>query len=66
MNLHACICDHYKPTCNECSQLTCNIISQILLSLLLGGSFPYTIGRIAHGFDVRPDLCGVENNVSPR
>lgn len=66
MNLHACICDHHKPTCNECSQLTYNIISQILLSLLLGGSFPYTIGRITHGFDVRPDLCAVENNVSPR
>lgn len=30
-----------------------------------GGSFPYTIGRIIHGFDVRPDLCAVENNVSP-
>lgn len=22
-----------------------------------GGSFPSTIGRIQHGFDVRPDLC---------
>lgn len=22
-----------------------------------GGSFPYTVGRIAHGYDVRPDLC---------
>ncbi|CAB4020016.1 2-amino-3-carboxymuconate-6-semialdehyde decarboxylase-like [Paramuricea clavata] len=31
-----------------------------------GGSFPYTIGRISHGFDVKPDLCAVENNVSPR
>jgi aminocarboxymuconate-semialdehyde decarboxylase len=31
-----------------------------------GGTFPATIGRIAHGFDVRPDLCAVENAVSPR
>ncbi len=31
-----------------------------------GGSFPATIGRIAHGFDVRPDLCAVDNPHSPR
>jgi aminocarboxymuconate-semialdehyde decarboxylase len=31
-----------------------------------GGSFPSTIGRIDHGFDVRPDLCGVDNPHSPR
>jgi len=31
-----------------------------------GGSFPATIGRIAHGFHVRPDLCAVDNNVNPR
>lgn len=31
-----------------------------------GGSFPQTIGRIAHGFDVRPDLCAVDNNINPR
>ncbi len=31
-----------------------------------GGAFPGTIGRIAHGFDVRPDLCAVANDVSPR
>ena len=31
-----------------------------------GGSFPGTIGRIEHGFRVRPDLCAVENDVSPR
>ena len=30
-----------------------------------GGSFPATIGRITHGFDVRPDLCAVDNNISP-
>ncbi|MBS1568912.1 MAG: amidohydrolase [Bacteroidetes bacterium] len=31
-----------------------------------GGSFPGTIGRIQHGFDVRPDLCAVDNNVPPK
>ncbi len=31
-----------------------------------GGSFPATIGRIQHGFDVRPDLCAVDNNMPPR
>ncbi|MDX1903647.1 MAG: amidohydrolase family protein [Thermonemataceae bacterium] len=31
-----------------------------------GGSFPATFGRIAHGFEVRPDLCAVDNNVHPK
>jgi len=31
-----------------------------------GGSFPATIGRIEHGFQVRPDLCAVDNDVNPR
>lgn len=31
-----------------------------------GGSFPLTIGRIAHGFEVRPDLCAIDNPVNPR
>ena len=31
-----------------------------------GGSFPATIGRVEHGFLVRPDLCAVDNNVNPR
>lgn len=31
-----------------------------------GGSFAHTLGRIAHGFDSRPDLCAVVNPVSPR
>ena len=31
-----------------------------------GGSFPGTLGRIEHGFHVRPDLCAVQNDVSPR
>ncbi len=31
-----------------------------------GGSFPLTIGRIEHGFLVRPDLVAVDNPVNPR
>lgn len=31
-----------------------------------GGSFPFTIGRIEHGFNVRPDLVAIDNNVNPR
>lgn len=31
-----------------------------------GGAFPFTIGRIEHGFAVRPDLVAVDNPVSPR
>jgi aminocarboxymuconate-semialdehyde decarboxylase len=31
-----------------------------------GGSFPVTIGRIEHGFHVRPDLVAIDNKVSPR
>jgi aminocarboxymuconate-semialdehyde decarboxylase len=30
-----------------------------------GGAFPATIGRIVRGFEVRPDLCAVSNDVSP-
>ncbi len=30
-----------------------------------GGSFPATLGRVQHGFDVRPDLCAVDNKVPP-
>ncbi|RYY98762.1 MAG: amidohydrolase, partial [Chitinophagaceae bacterium] len=31
-----------------------------------GGSFPYTLGRIEHGYAVRPDLVQIDNSVSPR
>ncbi|HSF90247.1 MAG TPA: amidohydrolase family protein, partial [Saprospiraceae bacterium] len=31
-----------------------------------GGSFPATIARIEHGFNVRPDLCAIDNDKSPR
>jgi aminocarboxymuconate-semialdehyde decarboxylase len=31
-----------------------------------GGSFPFTIGRLEHGFNVRPDLCAIDNDINPR
>ena len=31
-----------------------------------GGSFPATIGRIEHGFNVRPDLCAIDNAINPK
>lgn len=31
-----------------------------------GGAFPSTLGRIEHGFNVRPDLCAVDNPHDPR
>lgn len=30
-----------------------------------GGAFPSTLGRIQHGYEVRPDLCAVDNAVPP-
>jgi aminocarboxymuconate-semialdehyde decarboxylase len=31
-----------------------------------GGSFPYTLGRIEHGFQMRPDLVASQNQRPPR
>lgn len=31
-----------------------------------GGAFPSTLGRIEHGFQVRPDLCAVDNPHNPK
>lgn len=31
-----------------------------------GGAFPFTLGRIEHGFNVRPDLCATDNSLGPR
>ena len=31
-----------------------------------GGSYPFTIGRIEHGYRVRPDLCATNCSRSPR
>jgi aminocarboxymuconate-semialdehyde decarboxylase len=30
-----------------------------------GGSFPATLGRIVHGFNVRPDLCALKIKKNP-
>ena len=30
-----------------------------------GGSFPYTAGRVEHGYSCRPDLCAMDNSNSP-
>ena len=30
-----------------------------------GGTFPFTIGRIDHGYKVRPDLCAIDNDKLP-
>jgi len=30
-----------------------------------GGAFPFTLGRIEHGFEARPDLCAVDNPHPP-
>lgn len=31
-----------------------------------GGSFPFSLGRIEHGFNVRPDLVQTKNKINPR
>lgn len=30
-----------------------------------GGAFPGSLGRIQHGFEVRPDLCAADNHIEP-
>ena len=30
-----------------------------------GGAFPFTAGRVDHGFNIRPDLCAMDNSVLP-
>jgi aminocarboxymuconate-semialdehyde decarboxylase len=59
----------------ECSRAICSLIFSGTLERLPGlricfahggGSFPATIGRIDHGFNVRPDLCAIDNPHSPR
>ncbi|XP_063568831.1 2-amino-3-carboxymuconate-6-semialdehyde decarboxylase [Pongo abelii] len=31
-----------------------------------GGAFPFTVGRISHGFSMRPDLCAQDNPMNPK
>ena len=37
-----------------------------LMIAYIGGAFPYLVGRVEHGFNVRPDLCATENPFTPR
>lgn len=59
----------------ETSRAICSLIFSGVLERLKnlricfahgGGSFPFTLGRIAHGFEVRPDLVAVDNPINPR
>ncbi|MEO6590585.1 MAG: amidohydrolase family protein, partial [Pyrinomonadaceae bacterium] len=59
----------------ETSRAICSLIFSGVLEKLKklricfahgGGSFPYTLGRVEHGFEVRPDLCAVDNERNPR
>ncbi len=58
----------------ETSRAICSLIFSGVLEKLKnlricfahgGGSFPYTLGRIAHGFEVRPDLVAIDNERDP-
>ncbi len=58
----------------ETSRAICSLIFSGVLEKLKnlricfahgGGSFPYTLGRIEHGFEVRPDLFS-DNDINPR
>lgn len=59
----------------ETSRAACSLIFGGVLERLpqlrvcfshAGGSFLATIGRIEHGFNCRPDLVAIHNNVNPR
>ncbi|MEQ1605703.1 MAG: amidohydrolase family protein [Pyrinomonadaceae bacterium] len=59
----------------EVSRATCSLIFSGVLERLPdlricfahgGGAFPATLGRIEHGFQVRPDLCAIDNPNNPR
>lgn len=59
----------------ETSRAICSLIFSGVLEKLKnlricfahgGGSFPFTLGRIEHGFEVRPDLVAIDNQINPR
>ncbi|MEX1190592.1 MAG: amidohydrolase family protein [Brumimicrobium sp.] len=59
----------------ETSRAACSLIFSGVLEKLpnlricfshAGGSFLPTLGRIEHGFNCRPDLVAIDNNVNPR
>lgn len=64
--------DHDKNTKVSTSTLQhnmqcgCSLTFIAFVYLVPGGSFPFTVGRIEHGHRVRPDLCAVDNKISPR
>ena len=43
-----------------------NLLEMFNNVFYIGGAFPYLIGRVEHGFNVRPDLCATENPFTPR
>lgn len=58
----------------ECALAICSVIFGGVLERLPslriafahgGGAFPATLGRIQHGFEVRPDLCAIDNPHAP-
>ncbi len=53
-----------------CSMIFCGVLEkfpQLRVAFAHGGgSFPFTIGRIEHGFEVRPDLVAIDNAINPR
>lgn len=70
---------YWLPWLVEMPAATCSAICHMIFGGVLerfpklrvcfahgGGSFPATVGRIQHGFDVRPDLVAVDNAVPPR
>jgi aminocarboxymuconate-semialdehyde decarboxylase len=36
------------------------------LYTVTGGAFPFTVGRVEHGYNVRPDLCATDCKTGPR
>jgi aminocarboxymuconate-semialdehyde decarboxylase len=69
---------NYKPRYTGMPAETATAIVSLLMGGILeqfpklrvcfahgGGSFPFTVGRIEHGYNVRPDLCAVDCNQKP-
>ena len=59
---------HKKRFCdNLCKRVSAHI--QLIFCLVqpsAGGAFPFTVGRVEHGYNVRPDLCATNCKISPR
>ena len=48
------------------SVFKCVVYALFFFLFFSGGAFPFTVGRIEHGYNVRPDLCATNCKVSPR